>query len=106
MLWQSPMREGSTLSFGLQLQPQSRMVSRMVLIVRRFVEESVEKSFDESFENLVGDPESDGLAARISLTNQSAPEHIARLRASIEEIQSSTEPAALYQTPARMHARG
>jgi hypothetical protein len=66
----------------------------MVLIVRRFVDESV----DESFEKLVGDPESDGSAARISLTNQSTPEHIARLRASIEETQSSTAPAALYQT--------
>jgi two-component sensor histidine kinase len=112
------MPEGSTLSFGLQIRPQSRMVS----IVRRFVE--------ESFDELVGDPEavfrvslavhellenaakyavgdktglsvhfeSNGSAARIKLTNETTPEHIARLRSCIEEIQSSKEPFALYQT--------
>jgi two-component sensor histidine kinase len=111
------MHESPTLSFGLQLQPQSRMVS----IVRRFVE--------ESFEKIVGDPEavfrvslavhellenaakyatgdktglsvhfeSNGSAASIKLTNQTTPEHIERLRACISEIQASDEPFALYQ---------
>ena len=118
------MPEGPTLSFGLQIQPQPRMVS----IVRRFVE--------ESFEKLVGDPEavfrvsmavhellenaakysigdktdisvhfeSNGCAAKIKLTNQSTPEHIARLRASIQEIQPSREPLALYQSLMRRKA--
>jgi len=118
------MREGTTLSFGLQIQPQPRMVS----IVRRFVEESFEKlvgdpeavfrvslAVHELLENAakyaVGDQtglsvhfEADGSAARIRLTNQSTPEHIARLRASIEEIQSSDEPFALYQTLMRRTA--
>jgi two-component sensor histidine kinase len=112
------MSEGPTLSFGLQIQPQSRMVS----IVRRFVE--------ESFEKLVGDPDavfrvslavhellenaakyasgnktglfvhfdSHGPAASIKLTNETTPEHIVRLRACIDEIQASTEPFVLYQT--------
>jgi len=113
-----PMPEGPTLSFGLQIQPQSRMVS----IVRRFVEESFEKlvgdpeavfrvslAVHELLENAakyaVGDKtgltvhfESNGSAARIKLTNQTTPEHIERLRACIAEIQSSKEPFALYQT--------
>jgi hypothetical protein len=42
--------------------------------------------------------ESNGCAARIKLTNQSTPEHIARLHKSIQEIQSSREPFALYQS--------
>ena len=112
------MPEGSTLSFGLQIQPQSRMVS----IVRRFVEESFEKlvgdpeavfrvslAVHELLENAakyaVGDKtgltvhfESNGSAASIKLTNETTPEHIARLRACIDEIQSSKEPFALYQT--------
>ena len=111
------MSEG-TLSFGLQLQPQSRMVS----IVRRFVEESFEKlvgdpeavfrvslAVHELLENAakyaVGDKtgltvhfESNGSAARIKLTNQTTPEHIERLRSCIAEIQSTQEPFALYQT--------
>ncbi len=113
----SSMSESSTLSFGLQIQPQSRMVS----IVRRFVE--------ESFEKMVGDPEavfrvslavhellenaakyatggatglsvhfeSSGSAASIKLTNETTPEHIARLRECVAEIQASDEPFALYQ---------
>ena len=112
------------VSFGLQIQPQARMVS----IVRRFIE--------ESFELLVGDPEtvfrislavhellenaakysvggssglsvhfeSNGSGVTIKLTNQSTPEHIARLRESIEEIQSSEEPIALYHTLMRRTA--
>ena len=112
------MPEGPTLSFGLQIQPQPRMVS----IVRRFVEESFEKlvgdpeavfrvslAVHELLENAakyaVGDKtgiavhfESNGRAASIKLTNQSTPEHIARLRASIQEIQSSREPLALFQS--------
>jgi two-component sensor histidine kinase len=111
------MQESPTLSFGLQIQPQGRMVS----IVRRFVE--------ESFEKLVGDPEavfrvslavhellenaakyaigdktgltvhfeSNGSSASIRLTNQSTPEHIERLRTCISEIQASSEPSVLYQ---------
>jgi len=94
----------------------------MVSIVRRFVEESFEKlvgdpdavfrvslAVHELLENAakyaVGDTtgltvhfESNGSAAKIKLTNQTTPEHIARLRASIDEIQSSKEPFALYQT--------
>jgi hypothetical protein len=111
------MPESSTLSFGLQIQPQSRMVS----IVRRFVE--------ESFEKMVGDPDAvfrvslavhellenaakyatggstglhvhfdaDGPAASIKLTNHTTPEHISRLQECINEIQSSDEPFELYQ---------
>jgi two-component sensor histidine kinase len=94
----------------------------MVSIVRRFVEESFEKlvgdpeavfrvslAVHELLENAakyaVGDKtglsvhfESNGSAARIRLTNQTTPEHIARLRSCIEEIQASSEPFALYQT--------
>jgi two-component sensor histidine kinase len=115
------MPEGSTLSFGLQLQPQSRMVS----IVRRFVEQSFEKlvgdpeavfrvslAVHELLENAakyaVGDKtgltvhfESNGSAAEIKLTNHTTPEHIARLRACINEIQASTEPFVLYQSMMR-----
>ena len=111
------MSDGPTLSFGLQLQPQSRMVS----IVRRFVEESFEKlvgdpeavfrvslAVHELLENAakyaVGDTtglsvyfESDGAAASIKLTNETTPEHIRRLRACIDEIQASDDPSALYQ---------
>ncbi len=112
------MPEGPTLSFGLQIQPRSRMVS----IVRRFVEESFEKlvgdpeavfrvslAVHELLENAakyaVGDKtgltvhfESNGSAAKIKLTNQTTPEHIARLRACIDEIQASTDPFVLYQS--------
>jgi len=112
------MTEGPTLSFGLQIQPRSRMVS----IVRRFVEESFEKlvgdpdavfrvslAVHELLENAakyaIGDKtnlsvhfESDGPSASIKLTNETTPEHIVRLRACIDEIQASTEPLALYQT--------
>jgi two-component sensor histidine kinase len=112
------MPKGATLSLELQIQPHSRMVS----IVRRFVEESFEKlvgdpdavfrvslAVHELLENAakyaVGDKtgltvhfESNGSAAKIKLTNQTTPEHIARLQASIDEIQSSKEPFALYQT--------
>lgn len=112
------MHEDTTLNFGLQIQPQPRMVS----IVRRFVEKTVEKlvgdpeavfrvslAVHELLENAarygVGDQsdlsvhfEAKGYAATIALTNQTTPEHIARLRATIEEIQSSQEPFALYQT--------
>jgi two-component sensor histidine kinase len=112
------MSDSPTLSFGLQIQPQSRMVS----IVRRFVEESFEKlvgdpeavyrvslAVHELLENAakyaVGDKtrlsvhfESDGAAASIKLTNETTPEHISRLRACIDEIQASAEPSALYQT--------
>ncbi len=111
------MHESPTLSFGLQLQPQSRMVS----IVRRFVEESFEKivgdpeavfrislAVHELLENAakyaVGDKtglsvhfESNGSGASIKLTNQTTPEHIERLRACISEIQASDKPFALYQ---------
>ncbi len=111
------MPESQTLSFGLQLQPQSRMVS----IVRRFVEESFEKivgdpeavfrvslAVHELLENAakyaVGDKtglsvhfESSDAGASITLTNQTTPKHIERLRACISEIQASEEPFALYQ---------
>jgi two-component sensor histidine kinase len=118
MAWSRPaMSENPTLNFGLQLQPQPRMVS----VVRRFVE--------ESFEKLVGDPEAvhrvslavhellenaakyaigdqtgltvcfdgKGAGASIRLTNQTTPEHIARLRACIEAIQAAAEPFVHYQ---------
>ena len=112
------MSVGPTLSFGLQIQPQTQMVS----IVRRFVEESFEKmvgdpdavfrvslAVHELLENAakygVGDKtgltvyfEADGPTASIKLTNQTTPEHLARLRACIEEIQASKEPFVLYQT--------
>ena len=111
------MQETPTLSFGLQIQPRSRMVS----IVRRFVEESFEKivgdpeavfrvslAVHELLENAakyaVGDKmdlavhfESNGAGPIIKLTNQTTPEHIERLRACISEIQASDHPAALYQ---------
>jgi two-component sensor histidine kinase len=111
------MPDSQTLSFGLQIQPQSRMVS----IVRRFVEESFEKmvgdpeavfrvslAVHELLENAakyaIGDTtglsvhfESNGPSASIKLTNQTTPEHIERLRECIQEIQSSEEPFALYQ---------
>ncbi len=94
----------------------------MVSIVRRFVEESFEKlvgdpeavfrvslAVHELLENAakyaVGDKtgltvhfESNGSAARIKLTNHTTPEHIARLRACIDEIQASPEPFVLYQS--------
>jgi two-component sensor histidine kinase len=116
-----PMQESPTLSFGLQIQPQSRMVS----IVRRFVEESFEKivgdpeavfrvslAVHELLENAakyaVGDKtgltvhfESNGAGASIKLTNQTTPEHIERLRACISEIQASDEPFTLYQNMMR-----
>jgi two-component sensor histidine kinase len=112
------MPESQALSFGLQIQPQPRMVS----IVRRFVEESFEKlvgdpdavfrvslAVHELLENAakysVGDKtglsvyfESTGRAASVTLTNQTTPAHIERLRACIEEIQDSAEPSLLYQT--------
>lgn len=109
------MEKGPTLSFGLQLPPQARMVS----IVRRFVE--------ESFEELVGNVDEvhrislavhellenaakysigtrTGLRVRIEpngpasieMTNETTPEHIARLRACVHEIQAA-EPFAHYQ---------
>jgi anti-sigma regulatory factor (Ser/Thr protein kinase) len=111
------MAESTTLSFGLELEPQPRMVS----IVRRFVEESLDKLADnpesvhrvslavhELLENAakyaVGGKTglsvrfaTDGRSARITLTNQTTPEHIARLRACIEEIQAAEEPFAHYQ---------
>jgi anti-sigma regulatory factor (Ser/Thr protein kinase) len=111
------MREASPLSIGFQIQPQPCMVS----IVRRFVEKScaelvgdpeaefrISLAVHELLENAakyaVGNQtglsvqcDANGCATRIRLTNQSTPEHIARLRASIEEIQSSREPSSLYQ---------
>ncbi len=115
------MQDSPTLSFGLQIQPQSRMVS----IIRRFVEESFEKivgdpeavfrvslAVHELLENAakyaIGDKtglsvhfESNGSGACIKLTNQTTPEHIARLRACVSEIQASNEPFALYQAMMR-----
>jgi two-component sensor histidine kinase len=94
----------------------------MVSIVRRFVEESFEKlvgdpdavfrvslAVHELLENAskyaIGDKtglsvhfDSDGPTASIRLTNQTTPQHIARLRSCIDEIQASTEPFELYQT--------
>ncbi len=94
----------------------------MVSIVRRFVEESFEKlvgdpdavfrvslAVHELLENAakysVGNKtglsvycESTGHAASVTLTNQTTPEHIERLRACIAEIQDSAEPSLLYQT--------
>jgi two-component sensor histidine kinase len=119
------MSKGQTLSFGLRIQPESRMVS----IVRRFVE--------ESFEKLVGDPdvlfrvslavhellenaakyavgekvelsvhfEPVGSATSIKLTNQTTLEHLARLRLSIDEIRTSQQPFALYQSLMRRTSR-
>jgi hypothetical protein len=111
------MCESATLSFGLQLPPEVRMVS----IVRRFVE--------ESFERLVGDVEAvhrislavhellenaakysvgsrtaltvffdpAAASALIRLTNETTPEHIARLRVCVEAIQAAAEPFLHYQ---------
>ena len=111
------MTESTILGFGLQLQPQPRMVS----IVRRFIEESFEKMvadpdavhrvslavhklLENAAKYAVGDKtdltvrfESNGPAARIKLTNQSTSEHIERLRASIGAIQAAAEPFVHYQ---------
>jgi hypothetical protein len=111
------MSENQTLNFGFQLQPQPRMVS----VVRRFVEESFEKmigdpeavhrvslAVHELLENAakyaVGDKtgltvqfDGNGTGTSIKLTNQTTPEHIERLRASIEAIQAAAEPFAHYQ---------
>lgn len=109
------------LSFGLKIQPHPRMVS----IVRRFVEESFEKlvgdpqaifqvslavhellenaakySSGEEAELQVQFSIKDKLA-RIELTNLSTPQHIARLKACVEEIQKSSHPFELYQTMMR-----
>jgi anti-sigma regulatory factor (Ser/Thr protein kinase) len=118
------MSESTTLSFGLELPPEVRMVS----IVRRFVE--------ESFERLIGDSEAvhrvslavhellenaakysvgkkagltvhfdaEAASAKIRLTNQTTPEHIARLRAYVGEIQAAPEPFVHYQTLMRKTA--
>jgi len=115
------MQESTTLTFGLQLQPRSLMVS----IVRRFVEETFEKIVGDSdavfrvslavhelLENAakyaVGDTtdltvhfESDGAGAHIRLTNQTTPERLARLRAFVSEIQSSDDPLVLYRSMMR-----
>ena len=110
------MEKGPTLSFGLKLPPQARMVS----IVRRFVEESFEElvgnvdevhrislAVHELLENAakysVG--KRTGLRVRIEpnrpasieMTNETTPEHIARLRACVHEIQAASEPFAHYQ---------
>jgi two-component sensor histidine kinase len=111
------MSEKPTLDFGLELRPQPRMVS----VVRRFVAESFEKmvgdptavhrvslAVHELLENAakyaVGEKTGlavhfagDGSGASIRLTNQTTPEHIARLRACIESIQSAAEPFVHYQ---------
>jgi len=111
------MPQPPTLSFGLQLQPPPRMVS----VVRRFVEESfqhlvgdtdavhrVSLAVHELLENAakyaVGDRtgltvrfEADGPGTSVRLTNQSTPEHIARLRACIDAISAAEEPFAHYQ---------
>jgi len=42
--------------------------------------------------------EASGRTASVKLTNQATPEHIARLRACIDEIQGSEEPCVMYQT--------
>lgn len=111
------MPDGPTLSFGLQLQPQPRMVS----IVRRFVEESFEKlvgnpdavyrvslAVHELLENAakyaVGERtglavrfEIKGASASITVTNEATPEHIARLRTCVAEIQAAVDPFIHYQ---------
>ena len=111
------MPDSPTLSFGLQLQPQPRMVS----IVRKFIEESFENMVDDAdavhrvslavhelLENAtkyaVGDKtgltvkfEANGTAARIKLTNQTTPEHIARLRVCIGAIAAAAEPFVHYR---------
>ena len=93
----------------------------MVSIVRRFVEESFENligdpdavhrvslAVHELLENAakysVGEQagltvrfEADGPSASIKLTNETTPEHIARLRACVGEIQAAAEPFAHYQ---------
>lgn len=115
------MQESTTLTFGLQLQPRSGMVS----IVRRFVEETFEKivgdadavfrvslAVHELLENAakyaVGDTtnltvhfESDGAGAHIRLTNQTTPERLARLRTFVSEIQSTDSPLVLYHSMMR-----
>ena len=115
------MTESTTLTFGMQIQPRSRMVS----IVRRFVETVFEKIVGDSdavfrvslavhelLENAakyaVGDKtdltihfESNGAGTNIKLTNQTTPERLARLRAFVSEIQSSDDPLALYQSMMR-----
>jgi hypothetical protein len=110
------------LSFGLKIQPHPRMVS----IVRRFVEESFEKlvgddpqaifqvslAVHELLENAAKYSSSEEAElqvqfsikeklARIELTNLSTPQHIARLKACVEEIQKSSHPFELYQTMMR-----
>ncbi len=110
------MAKAPTLSFGLRLPPQARMVS----IVRRFVEETFAKLVSDAdavhrvslvvhelLENAakysVGqltrlcvrfEP---GGPASIEMTNETTPEHIARLRLRVREIQEATEPFAHYQ---------
>ncbi len=110
------MAKKPTLSFGLKVPPQARMVS----VVRRFVEESFAKSVadadvvhrvalavHELLENAakysVGRLaalqvrfEPDG-PATIELTNETTPEHIGRLRACVGGIQAAAEPFAHYQ---------
>jgi two-component sensor histidine kinase len=90
-------------------------------VVRRFVEESFEKmvgdpdavhrvslAVHELLENAakyaIGDKtglsvhfDAHGSTASIKLTNQTTPEHIARLRACIEAIQAAAEPFVHYQ---------
>jgi hypothetical protein len=115
------MQHSTTLTFGLQIQPRSRMVS----IVRRFVEETFEKmvgdtdvvsrvslAVHELLENAakyaIGDRtdlsvhfESDGAGANIKLTNQTTPERLARLRTFVAEIQASDDPLTLYESMMR-----
>jgi two-component sensor histidine kinase len=100
----------------------------MVSVVRRFVEEAFEKIVGDSdavfrvslavhelLENAakyaVGDKtnltvhfEPNGAGANISLTNQTTPERLARLRACVSEIQSSDDPLTLYQSMMRRTA--
>jgi hypothetical protein len=111
------MPDSPTLSFGLQLQPQPRMVS----IIRKFIEESFENMVDDAdavhrvslavhelLENAakyaVGDKtgltvkfEANGTAVRIKLTNKTTPEHVARLRACIGAIQAAADPFGHYR---------
>jgi two-component sensor histidine kinase len=93
----------------------------MVSIVRRFVEESFEKlvgdrdavhrvslAVHELLENaakyavgartgLAVRFEISGAAASITVTNEATPEHIARLRACVAEIQAAADPFVHYQ---------
>jgi two-component sensor histidine kinase len=118
------MSDGPILSFGMQLEPQPRMVS----IVRRFVEEGCEKlvgnpfavhrvslAVHELLENaskyrtgpeagLAVRCDRDGAAASITVTNQAAPAHIARLRTRVAEIQAAAEPFVYYQSLMRRTA--